>query len=141
MNPAGVLPCLLVFHPFKELSLLKPFKLRLLSLEPCSFPKASAKVELFTLRTKYFNNFFREIFQEITHYSDLQRNKIARFFQPQRPFSRIKQNKAQKRANYYRTKPKCSYINSIRGQQNIAQNFNYLYEFSYIPYIEWVSFL
>ena len=64
MNPAGVLPCLLVFHPFKELSLLKPFKLRLLSLEPCSFPKASAKVELFALRTKYFNNFFRENFQE-----------------------------------------------------------------------------
>ena len=64
MKSAGVLPCLLVFHPFKELSLLKLLKLRLLSLEPCSFPKASAKVELFTIHTKYSSNFFRENFQE-----------------------------------------------------------------------------
>ena len=98
MNPAGVLPCLLVFHPFKELSLLKPFKLRLLSLEPCSFPKASAKVELFTIHTKYFNNFFREKFQEITHYSDLQRNIVKYFLvykstqNRRRPFNTAKKS-------------------------------------------------
>ena len=104
------LPALSLFHEFQPAyclvclyfirsknSLLKLLKLRLLSLEPCSFPKASAKVELFTIHSKYLNNFFREIFQEITHYSDLQRNKIARFFQPQRPFSRINQWKAQKK--------------------------------------------
>ena len=63
------------------------------------------------------------------------------FFSLNAPFHVSSKTKLKKRANYYRTKPKCSYINSIRGQQNIAQNFNYLYEFSYIPYIEWVSFL
>ena len=66
----------------RTLSLLKPFKLRLLSLEPCSFPKASAKVELFTLHTKYFNNFFQEksqhvIFQAYTYIKKIVADKTS----------------------------------------------------------------